>query len=173
MVERSLLSIINMQTFHITSTIPIPIYSPPPLVIIAIVFHVSDIGMHPYHNSSFITLTSLSHRVGSSTFSLVTFLIENFIFSSLIPNDFSSFSIHSPLNTTDILSPSGGPSIISSGCDSIGIASPSGGAAYIGRGLRCAPDPPWWKVLVIPWPVGTTSGSFSVLPLSTLLLSVP
>ena len=48
-------------------------------------------------------------------------------------------------------------------------------AAYRGPPsvLRCAPAPPWWGVLGVLFPVGITTGSLSMLPLSVLPLSAP
>ena len=48
---------------------------------------------------------------------------------------------------------------------------PPEGAAYRdpNSGLMCVPVPIWWGVLGVPWPVSTTSGSFSTLTSSSQL----
>ena len=72
MEDRNLLLIIEAQTFHITYTKHIPLYSSPPLGISTIVIHVSSTGMRSYWNASFVKLTSLSQRRVSGSFSCVT-----------------------------------------------------------------------------------------------------
>ena len=80
MVDSNLLFIINVQTFHMTFTKPIRLYSHPPLRIITIVVHVIAVGMCPSLNVNFFTLTILYHSIGSGLFCLVAYLIQDFIF---------------------------------------------------------------------------------------------
>ena len=65
MVNRSLLFIIYTQTFQMTSTSPIHIYSPMPLRVSTIIIHDSTIGVCPSQNNNFVTLASLSQHLVS------------------------------------------------------------------------------------------------------------
>ena len=85
MAYRSLLFMIYEQNFHMTSTRPIPLYSPSTLGIITIVVHVSAAGIFPFRNANFVTLTSLYHPLVSGSFSCVDYLIQTFKLSALIP----------------------------------------------------------------------------------------
>ena len=136
MADRNLFFVMDKQTFHMTYTNPIPLHSPPTLVISTIVIHVGTIGMRPSWNYSFVKLTSLSRRCVSRSFSCVVSLNHPFICSYPIPDGTHSHPVSSPHTSTVISSPNGGMSIISSSCTSIGIAAPSGWRLLYRSSLR-------------------------------------
>ena len=74
--DRSLLFMISYETFHITSNIPIPLFFSLTLGIITIVVHASAARMCPSQNDKLITLTSLSQRLVSISFTCVASLSQ-------------------------------------------------------------------------------------------------
>ena len=151
-----------------------PLYPPPPLGISTIVFHANASGMCPSRNAKFFMLISLFQCSLSGYFSLVATLIHAFNCSTAITGGPPARPVRSLRAATVISSPFGGLSAILTGCTSIGIVSPSGRRRLYRSSLRvkCVPFTLWWRVLGVPWPLGTTSVSFSTLPSSGHILLV-
>ena len=127
MAYHNLLFVIYAQTFQITYTNHIYLYSPPSLGISTIAIYVIASGMSPSRNASFVKLASLSHRHVSGSVSHVTPLNHPFRCSSLVPNMPPTCTVRSPPTATAIPSPFGSLSRISTGYISIRIAVPSYG----------------------------------------------
>ena len=127
MVACSMLFMIGAHISQTTSTIPIPMHSPLYLGIITMIVHSSAIRMQLSRNTSFVTLTSLYHRLVYGSFNCVASLRKTLKWSALIPNGPPDQPVHILHTDTKIYPPYGGTSIIIYGCSSIGISSTSGG----------------------------------------------
>ena len=127
MVACSMLFMIGAHISQTTSTIPIPMHSPLYLGIITMIVHSSAIRMQLSRNTSFVTLTSLYHRLVYRSFSCVTSISKTFRLSELIPDGPPYRPVFILHTATETPPPSRVSFVILSGCTSIRITSPSGG----------------------------------------------
>ena len=118
---------IDVQTFQMVSTSPVPMYSPPPFGIRTFFFHIKASGMYPSQNAACVTLTTFSHVLVSVSFSLAADLNHSLRCSAFIPNGPPALPDQSFLTAAAIPLTSGGPSAILTGCTRIGSVSPFGG----------------------------------------------
>ena len=164
----SLVFIIFKQIFHMTTTSPMPLYPPPPLGMSTIVVRADASGMCPSRNAYFFTLASLSQCPLSGYIPLVSSLINVLKFYDAMTNGPPTHTFCSLCTATAISSPSGGSSVILTGCTSIRISRHPAGTAcrYPPSGLRCVPVPLWWGVLSVHWPLSNTYVFCSTLTLS-------
>ena len=129
----------------------------------------------PSRNSSFFKLTSVYHRFVPGLIYHVTSLRHLFRCSALIPDEPLVCPICSIWTDTVISYRSVGPSGTSAGWTSIVIITPYGGATCRGlpSGYSFFPDPPWLGVAGGPWPDGTTSILWPMLPSSVSSIIAP
>ena len=121
------LLMLDVQTFLMVSTNPIPIYSPLPFGIRTMVVQIKASGMYPSQNATCMTLTTLSHILVSGSFSLVAARNHALRCSTFIPDGPTALPDRIFLNSAAIYPKSGGPSSILNSCTKIGMLSPSGG----------------------------------------------
>ena len=124
---QSPLLMIDVQTFQIVSTSPIPLYSLLPFGIRTIVVHIKSSRIYPSQNATCMTLTTLSHISVSGSFSLVASRNHALRCSVLISDGPPDLPDRSFLTAAAISPTSGGPSAILTSCNSIGMLSPLGG----------------------------------------------
>ena len=86
MALHSRLFTINVQTFQMTSTNPMPLYPPPHFSTSTIVVHVNALGMYPSRNATCVILTNVSHLLVSGSFSLVACRSHVFRCYAFMPN---------------------------------------------------------------------------------------
>ena len=122
-VCRSLLFVIDAQTFQITSSL----YPPPLLGMSTIVVHTNSSAMCPSWNTNLVILTILSQCSIYGYFSLVASLSHAFNNSAIMPDVPTTHTVRSLFTATTIPSPSGSLSAIINGRTNMGISSPSGG----------------------------------------------
>ena len=180
---------IDVQTFQMVPTNPIPLHYPLSFSIRTMVLQIKTPGMYPSRNATCMTLTTLSHVSISGSFSLVAARNHALSCFALIPNGPPALPVRSFLTADTIPPTSGGPSLILTGCTKIGIMFPLEDVACTGlpAGLRFNPYAHWWGGLGVPWPLGTTVEFYSTplkldcsklmsqspLPLSSSCFSCP
>ena len=119
MVFCSRLYMIDVQTFHMTSTIPMSLYPPLPFDMITIVVYVISNGVYPSRNTTCIILTKLSHFSVYISFSMVASRIHVFKCSDFSPDSPPALPARNFRTAASKPSPSGVPSAILTSCTNI------------------------------------------------------
>ena len=119
---------IDLQTFQMVSTNPIPMYYPLLFGIKTMAVQIKASGLYPSRNATCMTLTTFSHVSVSESFSLVAAINHAISCYTFILDGPTTLPDRSFLTAAYISPTSGGPSLMLTGCNKIGMISPSGGS---------------------------------------------